>query len=166
MGDPAPVLRELLADLAAALRRGASTSTDPVAAVDLAEFARLTRSVDVAVSSLGAPPSATLPVVRFWHAALDAAEREPTASLCGALRALEPRLTWTQNPNYRRHPPDPGFLDDYGYAVLAGPPDGPPPLALDRHLALGVLLLGRGTHYPLHHHPAIEVYVTASGNTE
>ncbi len=72
---------------------------------------------------------------------------------------MAPRLSWTQNPNYRRSPPTPDFLDNYGYAVLAGPADGPPALARHDRLAFGVLLLGPHTHYPLHHHPAAEVYI-------
>ena len=52
------------------------------------------------------------------------------------------------------------FLDGYGYAVIAGPVDGPPALALDSRLALGVLVLGPRTHYPLHAHPAVEIYYT------
>src|SRR5262249_56744971 len=47
-----------------------------------------------------------------------------------------------------------------GSAVSAGPAEGPPALVVDSRLALGVLLLGPETHYPLHSHPAIEVYVT------
>ena len=158
-------LRDFLAELEVALRRGASASADGAASADLAAFARLARSIDPA-GSVPARTSPGLPVCRFWDGALDAADRGPTAVLSAVLRKLGGHLSWTQNPNYRRHPPDPRFLDNYGYAVLAGPPDGPPPLAVDGHLALGVLLLGPGTHYPLHHHPAVEVYVVASGRAE
>jgi dimethlysulfoniopropionate lyase len=44
--------------------------------------------------------------------------------------------------------------------VIAGPADGPPALAVDARLALGVLLLGPATHYPRHAHPAVEAYYT------
>jgi quercetin dioxygenase-like cupin family protein len=36
----------------------------------------------------------------------------------------------------------------------------------DAHVALGVLLLGSHTHYPLHAHPAVEVYVTLTPDGE
>jgi hypothetical protein len=99
-----------------------------------------------------------LPVCRFWLSALE----RPAAGLerlCSELAVLTPNLSWTQNPNYRRSPPSPGFLDNYGYAVLAGPAEGPPALARHDRLAFGVLLLGPNTHYPQHHHPAAEVYI-------
>ena len=113
---------------------------------------------DAAVAS-SAP---ILPVCRFWSVALGQAGASVSA-IGIALAAVAPRLTWTQNPNYRRSPPTPAFLDNYGYAVLAGPSDGPPALARHDHLAFGVLLLGPRTHYPLHHHPAAEVYIPLNG---
>src|SRR2546429_7589093 len=76
------------------------------------------------------------------------------------LGRLAPALSWTQNPNYRRQPPDASVLDNYGYAVLTGPADGPPALTVDAQLPLGALLLGPRTHYPLHAPPAVEVYYT------
>jgi Dimethlysulfonioproprionate lyase len=106
------------------------------------------------------PAAESLPVCRFWPAALEAASRAAAAPLATALAPLTPALSWTQNPNYRRRPPEPTFLDRYGYAVIAGPRDGPPALARTPALALGVLLLGPRTHYPLHAHPALEVYYT------
>jgi hypothetical protein len=105
-----------------------------------------------------APETCLLPVCRHWLAALE----RPAAvvgQLCADIAELTPWLAWTQNPNYRRSPPSPAFLDNYGYAVLAGPANGPPALALHDRLAFGVLLLGPRTHYPLHHHPAAEVYI-------
>ncbi len=105
-----------------------------------------------------ASAASILPVCRFWSVALGQAGASVSA-IGIALAAVAPRLTWTQNPNYRRSPPSPDFLDNYGYAVLAGPADGPPALARHDRLAFGVLLLGPHTHYPLHHHPAAEVYI-------
>jgi Dimethlysulfonioproprionate lyase len=111
-----------------------------------------------AASEASKPSAAILPVCRFWSVALGQAGAN-VSSLCAALTALAPRLSWTQNPNYRRAPPSPDFLDNYGYAVLAGPADGPPALARHDSLAFGVLLLGPRTHYPRHHHPAAEIYI-------
>jgi hypothetical protein len=99
-----------------------------------------------------------LPVCRFWEAAL-AAAGPGVATLRDALRRLGPELAWVQNPNYRSRPPAPDFLANYGYAVIIGPKDGPPAPAHDPQLALGVLLLGPGTEYPAHHHPAVEHYL-------
>jgi hypothetical protein len=101
-----------------------------------------------------------LPACRFWAAAIAAdGNADPLADLRHALAGLGPWLVWTQNPNYRRASPSDDFLDHYGYAVIAGPRDGSPALIKHATLALGVLLLGPGTHYPLHHHPATEIYV-------
>ena len=112
----------------------------------------------------GGTPAATpqdlLPVTRHWPAALDAIGAGWARPLAGFAAAL----CWAQNPNYRRQPPDPAFLDSYGYAVVAGPAAGPPALIACESLALGVLLLAPGTHYPLHSHPATELYVTLSGD--
>jgi hypothetical protein len=99
-----------------------------------------------------------LPVCRFWDAALAAAGPE-VATLRDVLQQLGPDLAWVQNPNYRSRPPTADFLANYGYAVIIGPEDGPPAPAHDPRLALGVLLLGPGTEYPAHHHPAVEHYV-------
>jgi hypothetical protein len=140
------VIAETARLLAAALRR------DP----GVAAFHDLLTQIVPAGEVPAAAPG--LPVCRYWAAALDRPPAE-VRHLCSSLAALAPFLTWTQNPNYRRSPPTPGFLDNYGYAVLAGPADGPPALARHDQLAFGVLLLGPHTHYQLHHHPAAEVYI-------
>ncbi|HEY3064966.1 MAG TPA: dimethylsulfonioproprionate lyase family protein [Methylomirabilota bacterium] len=115
-------------------------------------------------------------LTRFLHALhsalADAATNAVAPNAAGALSlvaeldAFSLALAWTQNPNYRRRPPDPSFLDNYGYAVIAGPADGPPALAVHPHLALGVLLLGPHAHYPIHAHPATEVYYTLTPGGE
>ena len=99
-----------------------------------------------------------LPVCRYFTEALEAATGK-AGGIAASLRLLEPLLSFVQNPNYRRAPPSPSFLANYGYAVLAGPEDGAPALVGDPHLAFGVLLLGPHTEYPAHHHPAAELYV-------
>jgi hypothetical protein len=144
--------------LSAALLVAAARTTDPSAAASLRGFARQPGSVDTAAPTPTAP-AARLRVCRYWDAALQAASGAPSP-LVAALGTLGPCLSWTQNPNYRRRPPDATFLDNYGYAVIAGPADGPPALAVDPRRALGVLLLGPHAHYPLHAHPAVEVYDT------
>ena len=124
---------------------------------NLASFCELlTGEMTERTTTIAAP---VLPVCRFWSVALGQAGTN-VGSIADALSALAPRLSWAQNPNYHRSPPSPDFLDNYGYAVLAGPADGPPPLARHDSLAFGVLLLGPRTHYPRHHHPAAEIYIS------
>jgi len=146
--------------LDAELRAAQAVTTDASVASSLREFARLLGSLDPGASPREPGGSReVLSVCRFWEESLRRARGAPSG-VVGALETLGPSLSWAQNPNYRRVPPDPSFLDNYGYAVIAGPADGPPPLAIDPRLALGVLLLGPGAHYPLHAHPAVEIYYT------
>ena len=153
------LLRRFLGALGEALVYAGSTSEDQGTAAALDGFAGLTRSIDPMSDGPDRDVSLErLPVCRFWDSALDAGARSAAGPLSSALRALGPSLSWTQNPNYRRRPPAPAFLENYGYAVIAGPADGPPGLVLDSRLAVGVLLLGPGTLYPLHEHPAVEIY--------
>jgi quercetin dioxygenase-like cupin family protein len=106
-----------------------------------------------------APPR--LPVCRYWDQAV-AGTAGPMAPLLAALDRLAPALRWVQNPNYVARPPSAGFLDGYGYAVLVGPGG----LAESDRLAVGLLMLGPGIHYPRHSHPAVEVYVVLAGEGE
>jgi hypothetical protein len=161
------LLRRFLGALGDALARAGSSSEDQGTAAALDGFARLMRSIDPMSDwpDRNVSPE-RLPVCRFWDGALDAGARSAAEPLSSALRALGPLLSWTQNPNYRRQPPGPAFLENYGYAVIAGPADGPPGLALDPRVAVGVLLLGPGTLYPLHEHPAVEIYCPVTGDAE
>ncbi len=119
------------------------------------DFAGALASID-----LGAPRAApsSLPVCRFWETAL----AEGRLELLAPLAKLGAYLRWIQNPNYVAAPPSPGFLESYGYAVLAGPGG----LVECSDLAFGLLLLGPGTHYPRHCHPAVEIYVMLAGEGE
>jgi len=139
MNSPSRALQEFLARLA------------PLLPVDFAVPVRSLKTTQPEAEP------ARLPVCRFWPGilALGGTLVEPLAALSASLR-------WVQNPNYIAAPPDPGFLDNYGYAVLAGPGG----LVTSDRLALGVLLLGPGTHYPVHRHPAVEIYVVAAGEAE
>jgi len=154
-------LRRLLLELETALASAAASASDASTATALADAVARVRAIDPAADWPNPEGTrARLPVGRFWEAALEAATRGTAGALADALGVLAPALSWTQNPNYRRRPPDGSFLDGYGYAVIAGPVDGPPALALDSRLALGVLALGPRTHYSLHAHPAVEIYYT------
>lgn len=132
---------------AAALPAGAAAGFDHA-------LAALT---EAPLASTGARGEA-LPVLRHWDAALAAAKGGPAVNAVGFLDALRPSLRWTQNPNYRAAPPSPGFLAEYGYAQLAGPPQVPT-LLVTEACAFGLLLLGPGLLYPSHRHPAAELYL-------
>ena len=149
-----------LAAFLVAVRRLLATAAVDAAPEAAAEIARLAADLRTVAPSAAGAGGAPLPVCRWWGTAHNGASAGPAASVADALRPLGQHLSWTQNPNYRRRPPDPGFLDNYGYAVIAGPPQAAsPPLVVEHRLAMGVLLLGPGTHYPLHAHPAAELYL-------
>jgi len=153
-------LGRVFAELERELRGAAAATTELDMAASLREFAGLLTSIDSSPpANESTVPLNRLTVCRFWEPALRATSGAPSA-LVAALETLAPWLSWAQNPNYRRRPPDATFLDNYGYAVIAGPEDGPPAIAAEPRLALGVLLLGPHAHYPVHAHPAIEIYYT------
>ncbi|GLS17933.1 hypothetical protein GCM10007874_09490 [Labrys miyagiensis] len=99
---------------------------------------------------------AFLPVLRDWSDCLARAPKEQAAlaPVAEVLAALSPFLRWRQNPNYRVSPPDPGFLDGYGYSEIAGPYG-----LVAAGIRCGVLLLGPHIFYPAHRHPAEEIYI-------
>ena len=116
-----------------------------------ADFAPAVQALDLGAAR---PQPFSLPVCRFWDGLVAGAD-----PLLAPLAKLGPALRWVQNPNYVAAPPSPEFLENYGYAVLAGPGG----LVASEALALGILLLGPGIHYPSHNHPAVEIYVVLSG---
>jgi hypothetical protein len=118
------------------------------------DFAPAVRALDL---SAPRPEAHRLPVCRFWERVMAG-----DGALLAPLAKLEPALRWVQNPNYVAVPPSPEFLESYGYAVLVGPGG----LVASDALALGILLLGPGIHYPSHNHPAVEIYVVLSGEAE
>jgi hypothetical protein len=119
-----------------------------------ADFAPAVRALDLGAAR---PQPFSLPVCRFWDKLV--AGEDP---LLAPLAKLGPALRWVQNPNYVAAPPSPEFLASYGYAVLAGPGG----LVASCDLALGILILGPGIHYPSHNHPAVEIYVVLAGEAE
>ncbi len=133
------------------------TFLDNLAPMLPADFAGPVRAIDTTRVRTSEAPSAELPVRRFWPSLM-----AKGGKLVEPLAALAPHFRWTQNPNYVAAPPDPNFLQNYGYVVLAGPAG----LVESAELALGFLMLGPGAHYPTHRHPAVEVYVVAAGSAE
>jgi hypothetical protein len=153
-------ITELAGTLAALLDAEKSATGDLDKRADLGEFIRLLRPfmVEAGLTTIESGPRPQLPVCRYLAASLGVASGGASC-LVPPLRQLAPHFCWTQNPNYRRSPPSPDFLERYGYAVIAGPKDGAPALTPHPDLAFGLLLLGPETTYPAHSHPASELYV-------
>lgn len=149
-----------LTDLAHALeRRLAAARADPDKAGALRDFIDQIRTVGAESGDAYAGPARfDYGASRYWPGILDRAD-PAVGDLTESVRRLVPHLRWHQTSAYQQHPPNPGFLDNYGYAVIAGPADGAPALLNHESLAMGVLMLGPHTHYPLHHHPAPEIYL-------
>lgn len=103
-----------------------------------------------------APGEASLPVLRFWPACLRSMETTGTrfSALAALLHRIAPDFRWRQNPNYRRNPPAPAFLDNYGYAEICGEYG-----LVQAPIRCGILILGPATCYPPHRHPAEEIYI-------
>jgi hypothetical protein len=130
-------LTALLARLSSALTEGGR----PDAA------AALGRAAPVPEGPAGALP--VLPVLAHRDDAVARAAEEVDPALAAVLGPLAATARWTQTASYVREPPSPGFLDGYAHATLAAGDD----------VAVGLLLLGPGLHYPPHHHPAEEFYL-------
>ena len=162
MGERSPT-EEAIAGLARGLIALLEPEADPdESAASRQVVAAITRELRLlaAAPRLVAPlgPGVELPVCRHLAGAFTEASGEASRFVAPLDRIL-PALSWTQNPNYRRDPPSAGFLDRYGYAVVAGPENGARALAHHPRLAFGLLLLGPHTTYPAHKHPASEIYV-------
>ncbi len=108
---------------------------------ELAAFLELLAPLAEANARPRAGEGASLPIAARFSEALAEAKGD-AGPLAEAVEALRPTLAFAQNPNYVAGPPSPAFLLNYGYAVFAGPADGPPALAVSPALAFGVLLLG------------------------
>jgi quercetin dioxygenase-like cupin family protein len=68
-----------------------------------------------------------------------------------------PSMAWRQT--YTVADVGAAFLQNYGWSEIVGT-SGPLP---GEHVACGFLILGPGTHYPLHQHEAEEIYIPLSG---
>jgi Dimethlysulfonioproprionate lyase len=84
-----------------------------------------------------------------------ALNRMKDAPLAAAIEAAAPLFRWRQNPNYTAGSMGADFMAGYGYVEFAGPKEA---LFQAAQLRVGLLLLAAGVHYPLHAHPAEEVY--------
>ena len=143
---------------------------EPTAARDIQHFLSLLD--EMSHRQLPSSPSgiqglgAALPVCSHWRGAIDVARNGPSGTMIAAFDGLRDDLQWVQSEDYLRSPPSVGFAERYGYAVVLGPPTGVPTLVSTDRLAAGVLLIGPRTCYPLHRHPAIELYYVVSGHAK
>ncbi len=126
--------------------------------VSRSHAARLRRLADRLPPVREVPPS-RVPIQAACEAELAAAE----TPLARALAALLPAIHVTRSTSYLANPPSSDFGANYGYGVICGPDGGPPTLIRDPEIAFGLMFLGPKTHYPLHHHPADELYYTVNG---
>jgi hypothetical protein len=106
-------------------------------------------------------PAARVPVQMRCEAELKAYAAD--YALAKALADLMPAIHLTRSETYLAAPPSADFGNNYGYGVICGPDSGPPALMTDAQLSFGLMLLGPDTHYPLHSHPADEIYYAVTG---
>ena len=99
---------------------------------------------------------AAIPGLRHLPAAADLAPAF-SAPFARALKSAAPALAWRRS--YTPQTVGAEFWDNYGWTEFVGL-TGPAP---SERLACGVMLLGPGVTYPLHHHEAEEMYVPLSG---
>ncbi len=98
-----------------------------------------------------------LPACAHLAAALRLGAAAPAAALCAAAAALRDRLGWSYS-----YPPEPRWPDlpsTVAFAQIVGRRG----LCDDDTVHLGLTLLAPHTHYPLHAHPAIELYLVLGG---
>lgn len=100
-----------------------------------------------------AAPGTTTPRMIAASTLLDAAL--PRNELGAFIAAAAPLFHWRQNPNYNAANMGAAFMAGYGYVEFAGPKDA---LFHAPDIRVGLLVLGAGLHYPLHAHPAEEIY--------
>ena len=115
----------------------------------------LRRSVEAAVPR----PGFTSAAARDYHAILQAAvtlgQREGMTQIAAAVAQVPP-LPW----DYQY--PEQGLAEQIGFAELIGP-DGPMDAPLCR---VGFTLIAADTSYPLHAHPAVELYWVVAGRAQ
>lgn len=97
-----------------------------------------------------------LPVTRHLTEILAGIEG-PAAAVAEAIQAAAGALPWAYSYPPRADPPD--LRERIAFAEILGPTA---PLRCDTH-CLGLTLIAPETLYPLHHHPAVELYLVLSG---
>jgi hypothetical protein len=106
-------------------------------------------------SASGTP--STMPACDHLATALRLSQGKPTAALCDALLPVLHLLGWSYG--YAPDPRWPSLSASIAFAQIVGPRG----LRDDASVHLGLTLIAPHTHYPLHSHPAIELYLVLSG---
>jgi hypothetical protein len=96
-----------------------------------------------------------LPATDLLGSALASVQLPALVPLCDTISTTAHLFRWRQNPNYTEANMGAAFMAGYGYVEFAGPKEA---LFHARDIRVGLLLLGPGLHYPLHAHPAEEIY--------
>lgn len=99
------------------------------------------------------------PIINYADSVL-AYRNAATANLVAAIRPVIDFLPWRYSYSKRADAPDLG--DRIAFAEIIGP-DAPFP---SHSVCLGLTLIGPGTLYPAHKHPAVELYHVVSGTAE
>ena len=94
------------------------------------------------------------------RSALNQDGNNPAHGIIAAIAALHDRLPWFYH--YPKPPDDPDLDQRVAFAELIGPGG---PLANGNSL-VGFTLMAPETFYPLHTHPAVELYMVVSGNAQ
>lgn len=140
--DPARALLDAVIAFYDGPRRAGDAGAAPMLGAVLAGLGRATTS---------AP--ALAPHAIAASELLDAAL--PKTAFGGAIAQAAALFRWRQNPNYTTANMGADFMAGYAYVEFAGPKDA---LFHAPDIRVGLLLLGPGLHYPLHAHPAEEIY--------
>lgn len=128
-----------------------------IADADLvAERAAILASWNAPLRNAASPPC-LLPACQYLDVAMAAGEKHPIVS---AIAPFLPALSWRYG--YPEHPEWPGLAERLAFAPLIGTRA---PFT-DAAAHLGLTLIAPATHYPLHAHPAIELYLVLSGTAE
>ncbi len=150
-----PASIERLARSALALLEGARVAASAVQAEIIAARDGTRRALAGGVGAVEA--SATPASDRYLAPSLAAGRAGPAADLAAAIGEAQAGLRWY-----------------YGYPPLDGQPDLPQKIAFCEFLGptapirsdtmrLGLTLIGPHTHYPVHAHPAVELYYVIAG---
>ncbi|MCX5512552.1 hypothetical protein C3941_04345 [Kaistia algarum] len=101
------------------------------------------------------------PAAADWLApALSAARSGPERELAGTIAILADELRWTFG--YAPDPRRPTLSDAIGFADILGKSS----LLPASGIVAGLTLIAPHTYYPLHIHPAVELYLVLSGTAE
>ncbi len=105
------------------------------------------------------PPEATqLPVCRLFPHALDLGEAGPAAAVAGALRELEPTLSWAQSNHHSVESRGEYFMENYAFSSLG--------ITGSKILDFGIMLLGPGITYPLTSYEPAGAFLVIGGSPE